>query len=197
MDRNRRYYDRSASSLEGRKLASRLDAVETSRILDLINTGSADVLDVGCGTGHLLDQAEAGFKVGVDLSISMLRLARERGSSAHLILADGSRLPFRDRSFTWVVSQDAIVHFAAPESLASEMLRVCKGGGRIIVTATRRTLFSRLASLYARINLRVFLRSYTLRELEKIYEVSGAHMISSETIGSSLILLLATPDTRG
>ena len=197
LDRNRRYYDRSARSLERRKLTSRLDAVETSRILEFLKTGSADVLDVGCGTGHLLDQADAEFKVGVDLSISMLRLARERGCPAHLILADGSRLPFRDRNFTWVVSQDAIVHFSDPRALAREMSRVCKGGGRIIVTATRRTLFSRLASIYARINLRVYLRSYTLRELEKIYEVSGAHTISSETIGSSLILLLATPGTRG
>jgi ubiquinone/menaquinone biosynthesis C-methylase UbiE len=193
LERNRSYYDRSAASLERKKLTCRLDAVETARILEHLPTSSTRVLDIGCGTGHLLDDAEVGMKVGVDLSISMLRLARERRCTAHLVLADGGRLPFRDRGFTSVLSQDTIVHFRGPEALAREMVRVCARGGRIIVTATKTTVFSRLMYLYARIHLRVYLRSFTLRELEKIYEVSGAHPISGETLGSSIILLLATP----
>ena len=193
MENNRRYYDRSAASLERKKLTCRLDAVETARILEHVPSGATQILDVGCGTGHLLDEAEAENKVGVDLSISMLRLASERGCPAHLVMADGGRLPFRDRSFSSVISQDAIVHFKDPEALTREMVRTCARGGRIITTATKTTIFSRLMSVYARIHLRVYLRSFSLRELEKIYEVSGAHPISGETLGSSIILLLATP----
>jgi ubiquinone/menaquinone biosynthesis C-methylase UbiE len=185
--------------LEQKKRASRLDAVETSRILEYLPSTTTSVLDVGCGTGHLLDQIGSERKVGVDLSISMLRIARDRGCSAHLILANGGRLPLRDRSFTSIVSQDTIVHFKDPMSLTREMVRTCARGGRIIVTASKTTIFSRLVSLYARLQLRVFLRSFSLKELEKIFEFSGAHSISSETIGSSVILLLATPryDVQG
>jgi ubiquinone/menaquinone biosynthesis C-methylase UbiE len=193
LERTRRYYDGSAPSLERKKRASKLDAVETARILDYLPSTTTRVLDVGCGTGHLLDEIGSERKVGVDLSISMLKIARDRGCPAHLILADGGRLPFRDRSFTSVISQDTIVHFKDPMTLSREMVRACARGGRIIVTASKATLFSRLVSFYAKLHLRVYLRSFSLKELEKIFEFSGAHPISSETIGSSVILLLATP----
>jgi ubiquinone/menaquinone biosynthesis C-methylase UbiE len=193
LERTRRYYDRSAPSLERKKRASRLDAVETSRILEYVPSTATSVLDVGCGTGHLLDQIGSERKVGVDLSISMLKIARDRGCPAQLILADGGRLPFRDRSFTSVISQDTIVHFKDPMSMTREMVRTCARGGRIIITGSKTTFFSRLVSYYARLHLRVYLRSFSLKELEKIFEFSGAHSISSETIGSSVILLLATP----
>ncbi len=70
------------------------------------------VLDVGCGTGGLMEmvaQAGAGRRVvGLDCSVEMLRQARLRriaGGVLGLVAADGSMsLPFRPGSFDLIVS---------------------------------------------------------------------------------------------
>ncbi len=192
MEKIRRYYDRSAASLERKKLACDLDAEETEDILSSIPGETNSLLDVGCGTGHLLDRAPGKMRVGVDFSISMLNLGLRRGSGCILVLADVRRLPFKEGLFQVVVSQDTIGHFRDPGRLASEMVRMCAPGGLMIVTGSRTTLMSRMVSLYSRACLGVYARSYGLKRLEKIFEMSGAKPISSDVIGNSIVILRAT-----
>jgi ubiquinone/menaquinone biosynthesis C-methylase UbiE len=190
------YYDRSADALERRKLRCVLDAVETDSIVESLSSYSGPVLDVGCGSGHLLDRLEASIKIGIDLSTSMLRLARKRGCRALLILADATRLPIKSESFEIVVSQDMLGHFRRPSQPVDEMVRVCRPGGRLLATTSRRSLFSRLVELYSRIWLGVYVRSYSQDEVEKIFEASGARCLTKESIGSSVVKILATPPSR-
>lgn len=193
MEKTRAYYDRSALRLEQRKLACALDHEETMSILSSMPEGTDSVLDVGCGTGHLLDEIRCRMRAGVDFSASMLRLARGRGPGLHLVLADATHLPFRDSSFKVVTCQDVVGHLPDPGMMASEIVRCCAPQGRIIVTANARTLASRIVSLYigARTGLRV--RSYRPDELQKIFEVSGGRVLSSELLRGSLVKLVASP----
>jgi len=187
------FYDRSARALERRKLGCDIDVEETRSILSSLPPKSASLLDIGCGTGHLLDEAKMRLKVGVDFSRGMLSLARERGCTSALILADATRLPFNDSSFELITSQDVIGHFKDPRRLVREALRVCTPGGMVIVTAARKTLVNRLVSLYSRLRLGVFVRPYEERELEKIFEFSGGHVVSTETVRGSVVKILVTP----
>lgn len=62
------------------------------------------LLEIGCGTGHLLSEiAGARQVIGIDRSRQMARLAqrrvRRRGSKALVVLGDARALPFADRSF--------------------------------------------------------------------------------------------------
>jgi len=193
LEKTRAYYDRSALRLEQRKLACALDHEETMSILSSMPEGIDSVLDVGCGTGHLLDEIHCRMRAGVDFSASMLRLARGRGPGLQLVLADAAHLPFRDSSFQVVTCQDVVGHLTDPGMMASEIVRCCAPQGRIIVTANARTLASRIVSLYivARTGLRV--RSYRPDELQKIFEVSGGQVLSSELIRGSLVKLTASP----
>jgi ubiquinone/menaquinone biosynthesis C-methylase UbiE len=58
------------------------------------------ILDIGVGTGrfaqYFIDSES--YVVGVDVSLSMMAKAREKGVKV-LVRADAHRLPFRDRSF--------------------------------------------------------------------------------------------------
>ena len=88
------------------------------------------VLDVGCGSG--LDLSEIGplAAVGVDASRVMCAAARRRGP---VVTADATRLPFADGSFGATRADRVLQHVEDPEGSLSEMVRVCRRGGRVVV----------------------------------------------------------------
>jgi ubiquinone/menaquinone biosynthesis C-methylase UbiE len=100
------------------------------------------VLDMGCGTGTIsLLLFEDGYKpVGLDLSIGMIRKAREKsiqaGVSIPFLQGDMRSLPFRERSFDVVLSlYDSMNYMLEKEDLRKvfqEVRRVLKKGGVFI-----------------------------------------------------------------
>ena len=100
------------------------------------------VLDVGCGTGTgMLPYLETGCSVsGVDVSEAMLDRARARlGDRAEVHLSDGSSLPFPDGQFD-LVTTSLVLHEIAQQDrggFLSEMARVAKADGRVLVTDFR------------------------------------------------------------
>ena len=87
---------------------------------------AAEVLEVGCGTGLLLERMEAfaSRAEGVDLSPGMLARARERG----LTVVEGSatHLPYADDSFDVVCSFKVLSHVREIERALAEMVRVSR-----------------------------------------------------------------------
>lgn len=98
------------------------------------------VLDLGCGSGeNSLLLARRGAKViGVDISESLLALARERlavngcaGAAVHFMPASAHRLPIPDASVD-VVLGIAILHHLDLDATSREVFRVLRPGGRAI-----------------------------------------------------------------
>jgi len=97
------------------------------------------VLDVGCGTGtNLVLYHRAGCLVhGIDLSPSMLEVARDRlGKHADLRVGDASEMPYRDNSFDLVTSMLALheMPYMIRPQVMKEMIRVMSREGRILLT---------------------------------------------------------------
>ena len=92
-------------------------------------------LELGTGTGaDALDLAER-FRVrvvGIDASRTMVEEAKRRGLREAL-LADAESLPFDDASVDGCWADRTFQHLARPETALSEMVRVTKSGGRIVV----------------------------------------------------------------
>jgi ubiquinone/menaquinone biosynthesis C-methylase UbiE len=97
------------------------------------------ILDVGCGTGrHAIELAKAGAKVtGVDFSSGMLEKARAKpgAEAVRFIHQDASqRLPFEPQSFERVISCLVVDHVKDLVGFFSELRRVCKDRGFIVVS---------------------------------------------------------------
>ena len=97
------------------------------------------VLEVGVGTGINLMLYPRDCKVtGVDLSDSMLEKAHERVAKnglrdVRLLQMDASALTFPDETFDIVYAPYLVSVVPDPVTVALEMRRVCRPGGRVII----------------------------------------------------------------
>ena len=125
---------------EMRALELPAQAVEDA-LLSLIPVGpEGRLLDIGTGTGRVLELLAPRVRqgLGVDASKAMLALARARLSAPGLAhcavrLADMYRLPLADRSFDTVVLQMVLHHAEDPEGAVLEATRVLAPNGRLLV----------------------------------------------------------------
>lgn len=102
------------------------------------------VLDVGCGTGILLQEARAKFPncalFGIDPDAEALEIAKGRlagaGGVADLKQGYAEALPFPDGTFDFCVSTLAFHHMPneVKKKALSEMFRVLKSGGKVAIT---------------------------------------------------------------
>ena len=97
------------------------------------------VLEVGVGTGINATLYPRDCAVtGIDLSDSMLEKARDRVarkglSNIRLLEMDAANLKFADNSFDIVYAPYLISVVPDPVTVALEMRRVCRPGGRVII----------------------------------------------------------------
>ncbi len=96
-----------------------------------------NVLDVACGTGDMcVELLKRGCTVtGVDLSEEMLAIAKVKGErlKVKVEVADAENLPFEEESFDGVTCAFGVRNFVHLEKGLSEMLRVLKPGGRMVI----------------------------------------------------------------
>ena len=114
-------------------------AIETA-LLALIPENSGRLIDIGTGTGRLLELLAPRISqgLGVDASKQMLALARSRLSRADLAhcavrLADMYRLPLFDAGYDVALLHMVLHHAESPESVLAEVVRVLRPGGTLIV----------------------------------------------------------------
>lgn len=100
--------------------------------LDLPVEGA--LLDAGGGTGRVAQilREFAGQIVLVDLSMGMLEQAKAK-SWLGVVGAKTERLPFPDGTFERVLMVDALHHVINQATTCSELWRVLKQGGRLVI----------------------------------------------------------------
>jgi ubiquinone/menaquinone biosynthesis C-methylase UbiE len=171
-DRQAPEYDRAPFGRHARRLQPEVLAAASEAAFSA-------VLDVGCGTGALLAAIVGAHPevraCGIDLSAGMLDVAARRlGPGAQLELADAEHLPLADASVDLVVCVDSFHHYPHPDVALSEMHRVTRPGGRLVigewrVAAPLRQLMNLLLPRLPEGDVRI----YTGSELSRLVEAAG------------------------
>lgn len=123
-------YDRAIAPLEKRFLARW--RAEALRELPL----DSCILEVGAGTGLNFPFYPRGTRgVASEFSCEMLKLARGKSHPAdvYLVQTSAEHLPFQDKSFDAAFATLVFCSLASPRDAFSELRRVVRPGGRIVL----------------------------------------------------------------
>lgn len=116
----------------------------TERLVRKHGVPGARVLDVGCGLGRLLSRFPEFERYGMDISPSYLRHAQREGIT--LCLARIEDMPYIDNYFDLVICTDVLEHVFDLYGACTQLLRVTRPGGILVVrTPYREDLSSYLS----------------------------------------------------
>ena len=98
----------------------------------------ADLLDVGCGTGLMIELLARECPnlrcTGLDLTPKMIEVARaKRLPNAEFLVGDSENLPFAAESFDAVICANSFHHYPNPQKFFDGAARVLRPGGRLIL----------------------------------------------------------------
>ena len=156
----------------------------TLKRLDII--ASDRLLDVGCGTASLFQtmfmKHTSIEMLGVDLSTEMLKIAHNKlGDKATFLAAEAQSLPFGSGSFDIVISCNSFHYWRRPEQCLSEIGRVLKPGGRIVITDWCDDFVTcQFGDFFLRTFNRAHFKTYRAREFDRLLRVAGFGNISIE-----------------
>ncbi|MBM3118552.1 MAG: methyltransferase domain-containing protein [Chloroflexi bacterium] len=101
------------------------------------------ILDLGCGTGtvacNLLKLINAEI-IGVDISLPMLQVAREKSLEVIYANADNGWLPFADNSFNAIIGAYVIHQINDLPLLFSECYRILCDGVLVLLTSSHKQI---------------------------------------------------------
>ena len=132
---NAAYYDKFSEGYEDRRHDGYhrvLDDMQARLVRRYARPGDR-ALEVGCGTGLLMQRLRTEFDLleGVDISEGMLAHAAARGLSVQQATAES--LPFDDGSFDIVYSFKVLAHVQQIDAAVAEAYRVLAPGGTAVL----------------------------------------------------------------
>ena len=144
------------------------------------------LLDIGCGTGILLQHLSASHAdtrlFGVDPVPEMLALARDRlPSTVELHEGWAEELPFAANQFDVVVSCSVFHYIHQPVVALGEVIRVLRPGGRVVITDWCDDYLScRLCDLYLRLFSNAHFKVYREHECARLLQEAGFGAVNLE-----------------
>lgn len=140
-ERAQAYFSRNASEWDELRRLHVDDAAVEATLLKLLGSETVDaMLDLGTGTGRMLQLLAGNYRrgVGIDASRDMLAVARANLDKAGVLKAsvrqgDILNLPLDAGDFDLAVIHQVLHFLVQPEMALNEAARMLKPGGRLVV----------------------------------------------------------------
>lgn len=106
------------------------------------------ILDVGCGTGEILNKIasyDTNVKLfGLDISPCMIKMAKKNKlKKINYICGDSEKIPFKDNTFDILITSESFHHYPNPQKVIKEFKRVLKHNGELILCDMYRPIIIR------------------------------------------------------
>lgn len=101
----------------------------------LIPNGS-EVLEVGCGTGEILDYLKPNRGVGLDVSEKMIEIAKNKFQNSKTLIFEASTVENFNSpdKFDYIFLADVIEHLDDVNSTISALKKFCDSGSQVIIS---------------------------------------------------------------
>ncbi|PRY79217.1 putative TPR repeat methyltransferase [Marivita geojedonensis] len=127
-------YDKQLTKLDNNGPSMVFTALEE---LNLPKTGTRRILDAGCGTGLCAGFLRPYAKElhGIDLSVKMLEISRQKGGYDYLARTDLSEIvTYPEGKFDMIVCADVLVYFGALNTVLRNLSSILTPGGWLLLT---------------------------------------------------------------
>jgi ubiquinone/menaquinone biosynthesis C-methylase UbiE len=94
---------------------------------------NSKVLEIGCGTGYLLNALKPARGVGIDISPGMIATAKENYNHLEFYQMDAENLQLQE-TFNFIIISDTLGYFEDIQKAFKELAKVTHPGTRIIIT---------------------------------------------------------------
>lgn len=123
------------------------------------------LLDVASAAGHFAKIFSAEEKIITDMSINMLKTARDKNRFYNLVRCDAQNLPFRDGVFDIVGCRIAMHHFKKPSGFFLEAHRVLKKDGYFVLIDSIVDIDDKYLNKIEKIRDKTHIKSCTVKEI--------------------------------
>jgi ubiquinone/menaquinone biosynthesis C-methylase UbiE len=145
--------------------------IHWKQVLDKLNIKPSDrVLDIGCGQGNFLSRIVKQYKcsgIGVDISERSVKYANNhyRNRRLKFMRSDALNINLKSNSFDKVISCDLLEHVVDKDRVLSEMVRVSKYEGKLLIHAVNKNDRFTLDWLWEKLGIDIYSRALHDRNL--------------------------------
>jgi ubiquinone/menaquinone biosynthesis C-methylase UbiE len=170
--------------------------------VDMVSPDTKSILDIGCGEGHfikIISERYPAKLVGLDISKDNIDYARRLVPKARFIAGDASKLPFIAHSFDCIILLEVLDHFERENTVLSEVKRVLKKDGEIILSVpdTNKMLWNVGWYIWTHIIGRKWLgahkRNFNEGSIRRTLEKSGFKVIEIKRVWNCVMTIKAKP----
>ena len=188
LDRNRQAFEGQAKGFSSQGDTYADEAGLVWMLAELPLSADAAALDVATGTGEFARALAPHVSnvIGLDATDAMLERGKQfirQSGIENIAFQKGivEKLPFDEQAFDIVASRYAFHHFEDPEPVLSEMARVCKTAGHVIVVdiVVPEESMAEEYNYYERLCDPSHTRCLDFTELQSLFRRSGLEVISA------------------
>jgi ubiquinone/menaquinone biosynthesis C-methylase UbiE len=149
------------------------------------------ILDIGTGTGEILNALAPGQGSGIDLSSAMIQKAREKFPQLRFLSGSYENLVLGNQ-FDFILLLDVIEHLQAPEKLFSNLKKFCGSETRIVLTMAN-PAWEPFLHLLEKLKLKMAEGPHRRISEKKLLHYAAQENFTVQSVASFILLPVAIP----
>lgn len=164
-------------------------------ILSHINGENLLILDIGSGSAWLAEKLvnTSNKIISSDVSLKNVQTAKKKlsGNNLYHFVMDAFKPAIKDNFFDIIVASEVIEHTFEPAEFISNLIKLLKPGGKLIITTPYKELIRYYLCIHCNKKTPVHAHIHSFDEM-KLESYKGATKFKWQTFGNKLLIFLRT-----